>query len=446
MDRPPRLRRYQKKDYTQRVEFPVEIVGRDNQVRRYAFDDAIRLYQRRIETASSRYADPETIDAEVRHCRLRIEQLRRSYIEAAGGGRPAAADGLLGGPMAADILFFLRQVLGDRAGDDAAATLIPLLEGESEAWWWRGPAAPRGAVLYAFRLDPSASLGARGALERELSRLRAAENELGAERLYVGTVTADLALLLAGTEPWDGPRGLLNVVVPPESDEPVDPWRSAMLALQEGQPHFALRQLESALDRDPTRTVLARAGVVVGLMAEEPVRAEFIARLGLLAAPGDPALRYFLSLAQCLQGRAEEASSEFVGESERGTVAMVAALHQLGRGRLRAALGAARRATLGVSDAEWFSVRVSRSVRVLALALLLARGSAALSVVSAAMLVWAERPALGLGAGAAALGLAFFAEFRTRRVAQAALRTGRLGAVRLVSPESLPREGEAPRH
>ena len=446
MDRPPRIRRYQKKDYTQRVEFPVEIVGRDNQVRRYAFDDAIRLYQRRIETASSRYADPETIDAEVRHCRLRIEQLRRSYIEAAGGGRPAAAEGLLGGPMAADILFFLRTVLGDQHGDAAAATLIPLLDGESEAWWWSGPAAPRGAVLYAFRLDPSGPMGARIALERELSRLRAAENEPGAERMYVGTVTADLALLLAGTEPWDGPRGLLNVAAAPESDEPVDPWRAAMVALQEGQTHFALRQLESALDKDPTRKVLARAGAVIGLMAEEPVRAEFIARFGLLAAPGDASLRYFLALAQCMQGRAEEAAPDFVAETERGTVAMIAALHRLGQGRLRAALRAARRATLGVSDAEWFSVRVSRSVRVLALALMLARGSAALSVVSAAMLVWASRPGLGLGAGGVALGLALFAEVRTRRLAQRALLTGRMGGVRLVSPESLPRDGEAPRH
>ncbi len=166
MDRTPRLSRYSRKDYTLRVEFPVEIVGRDNQVRRYPFDDALRLYQRRIDTAPLRYADPETIDAEVKHCRLRIDQLRRSYIAAAGGGRPVAAEGLLAGPMAADILFFLRQVLGDGPGDAAAATLIPLYTAQAEAWWLQGAAAPRGAVLYAFRLDPSGPSGSRASLER----------------------------------------------------------------------------------------------------------------------------------------------------------------------------------------------------------------------------------------------------------------------------------------
>ena len=69
VERATRLRRYLRKDYSHVVEFPVEIVGRDGLVRRYSFDDSVRLYQRRIHSAVMRYDDGDLVDAEVRHCR-----------------------------------------------------------------------------------------------------------------------------------------------------------------------------------------------------------------------------------------------------------------------------------------------------------------------------------------------------------------------------------------
>ncbi len=445
MERPPRIRRYLKKDYSSRVEFPVEILGRDNQVRRYPFDDAVRLYHRRIETASLRYADPDTVDAEVGHCRLRIDQLRRSYIAAAGAGRPSAASGLLGGPMAADILFFLRRVLGESDGDAASATLVSLPgNGAGELWWWSGVGPSRGCTLYAFRLDGEGPPAARLALERELARLRASAHESGAEHLYAGLITADLALLLAGTEHWEGPSGILNLGAAgyADDDQPVDPWRAAMLALQEGQVHHALRTLEAALDADPTRRVLARSGAVVAVMAGEPGRAEFIARFGLLAEPTDGLLRYLLALSGAMQGRPLDPSL-FGPGAPRGTLAMLAALHALAAGRPVSALSAGVDARLQLGDADWFALGVARAVRFAAWALILSRGSAGAVLAMSFWLGASGEWLSGLGAAGLAVGLAVVAELRCRRMAGSALRSGQLGAVRLCPPELLPREAEA---
>lgn len=443
MDRPPRLRRYLNKDYSQRVEFPVEILGRDNEVRRYAFDDAVRLYHRRIETAAMRYADPETVDAEVSHCRARVEQLRRSYILAAGQARPLSLDGILAGPMAADVLFFLRRVLGEAEGDAAAASLVALDGGDREVWWWRGGPAARGAWLYAFRLDGRGPPGARLALERELGRLRAASGEPDAEHLYVGVLTDDLALLLAGTEVWSGPAGLLTPASPMQEDGPADPWRAAMGALQEGQVHAALTQLEAALDNDPSRRVLARSGAVVALMAHEPGRAEFIARFGLLAQPGDPRLRYLLALAQFMQGRAE--ASAGLEAQDLGPLALLGALHAVGVGGAVSAWRAAARARRGLGEADWFVFRAARQARVWAAATVLARVGVGAAAGGGVAALWAGNPAAAaLAAGLAALGV--WAEQRIRADARAALAQGRVGAVRLCPPELLPREGESPKN
>ena len=88
MDKNGKLQRYDRKDYSELVDFPVEIVGRDGVVRRYVFEDSVRLYQRRITFAPIRYRDAELAAAEVGHCRSRISQLRTSYFVQFGWGTP----------------------------------------------------------------------------------------------------------------------------------------------------------------------------------------------------------------------------------------------------------------------------------------------------------------------------------------------------------------------
>ncbi|MCK6531110.1 tetratricopeptide repeat protein [Myxococcota bacterium] len=86
MEKQDKLKRYLRKDYSELVEFPVELVDRDGVVRRYSFEESVEVYQRRIQTAAWRYDDADLIAAEVDHCTKRIEQIERSFLLRRQGG------------------------------------------------------------------------------------------------------------------------------------------------------------------------------------------------------------------------------------------------------------------------------------------------------------------------------------------------------------------------
>ena len=129
-----KLQRYNKKDYNQFIEFPVEIVGRDGEVRRYSFEESIRLYQKRISTARKRYELHDVVDAEIEHCSKRIAQLRRSYYARYGwesyhieGEFPLHLSMDIAGELAA----FLRRHFGC-GSITGRAKLEPLIDSEDE--------------------------------------------------------------------------------------------------------------------------------------------------------------------------------------------------------------------------------------------------------------------------------------------------------------------------
>ena len=68
------------KDYSQFIDFPVEIIGRDGIIREYTFEQSIRLYQYRIRNARLRFHEPMRLKLEIEHCTKRIAQLRRSFF------------------------------------------------------------------------------------------------------------------------------------------------------------------------------------------------------------------------------------------------------------------------------------------------------------------------------------------------------------------------------
>ena len=68
------------KKYSDYIDFPVEIVGKDGVVRYYTFEESVSLYQRRIRLARLRYDTPAERKRELEHCSNRIAQLRRSFF------------------------------------------------------------------------------------------------------------------------------------------------------------------------------------------------------------------------------------------------------------------------------------------------------------------------------------------------------------------------------
>lgn len=447
MERATRLRRYLRKDYSQLVDFPVEIVGRDGQVRRYSFDDSVRLYHRRIHSAPMRYDDGELVDAEVRHCRNRIEQLRRSYLEHFGWGvlRGGQLGGLFGGPLAAEVAAFLRRAFaGDREGPtNLRITLIDSAAGDT--FYLRCSETGRSWILYAWRFDGDGATAARDAWRGTLERLSAAPVGDNVERLLLGTEGPDYALALAGTGEWDGPG--VAEEREREGAEAPDPLHAGLRALYDGHLGEALRTLEAGLDAAPSRLGVAQATALVALLEDETERAEFAARFGRLHHPGDPLLTYLLGVALLRAGRRGEAS-DVVGGGARGEPlrALVAGVLALRRGDL---LGAWR--ALGVAAAADRELPyAARTARLIRGWLGWSVGGVATGLVTAAAGVvvhGAGEPAAGMAIGGGGLALALgFGGWLVRRAVAVARGERLRGVPRLVSLELLPRDRELEGH
>ena len=155
------------------VDFPVEIVGRDGVVRRYSFEESVRLYQRRIESAGMRYDDGEVVQAEVRHCRLRIEQLRKSYFARYGwDALRTPGSGRLDGEFAGEVAAFLRRCLSETPGAAVGGVeLAWLTEGEHHHLSVRGEGGlPRATPCSTFTASARRTAAERGRPSSTTSR------------------------------------------------------------------------------------------------------------------------------------------------------------------------------------------------------------------------------------------------------------------------------------
>ena len=295
MERSTRLRKYHRKDYTQSVDFPVEIVGRDGRVRRYSYDESVRLYQRRIRSAIARLDDAELVDAEVRHCKLRIDQLRRSYLEQQG--LPVGDGKVVGTLFGAEVYAFLARQ-GIESTELSGMKLVGT--GVGDVLWLRALGG-RTFMLYCWRFDGDAArlayvqqrhmLAAAGAADS--SELQTSAGE-GVERLFVAFESAEIGILLAGEGAWEGPSVDIG---PPDSDlevveGPVEVI--AMRALKDGNIADALRVFEEGMEAAPLRPGLALATAAVALLDQQVERARFAASFGLLHAPAGDRTRPLL--------------------------------------------------------------------------------------------------------------------------------------------------------
>lgn len=308
MERAARLGKYNRKDYSQNVEFPVEIVGRDGRVRRYSYEDSVRLYQRRVRSAAVRLNDPELVEAEVRHCGLRIAQLRRSFLD----HHPARGhEGrVLGSLLRADVLASLLRL--PVSGLDVASLQLVSATPAGDLGWVA--AGSRSFLVYAYALADGASREAFLTQRAALSSVAAggagladADGE-GLERLLRVYENPDVGVLITGAGPSVGP-----LVDPAEDAEPVADGPAevvALRALREGDTAAALAALERAMEAAPGAGRVAVAAAAVALLEREPEHARFAAAYGLLNGAPDPT-RAVLGALQAIAlyrlGRASEA-------------------------------------------------------------------------------------------------------------------------------------------
>lgn len=342
MDRKTRQRRYERKDYDQMVEFPVEIVGRDGVVRRYSFEDSVRLYQRRIASAATRHEDQSVAEAETLHCQRRIDQLRRSYLQRHGGEAVAGIPELEATPgLAGEAVAFLRRRLGEEISlDNVRLEAIGATEG-GQILAVHGEGAPT-LLLYLFAFSGAEGGPGREGFFRQVRLLEGSQGlGDGVEALIGYHHASDCGIVLTG----DAELG--RRLAGPRSSPESSPWEAApsppgfqteaMGLVRRGELDEALACLERAFERDPYQRV-AYLGACA--LADQLGRFEaggMSAAMGAHYFPNDPAIAWHGAVSHLRLGQLDEARFQARRaedlHADPHSVAVLAALIALVSGR-----------------------------------------------------------------------------------------------------------------
>ena len=320
MDKSGKIRRYRRKNYTSDVEFPVEIIGRDGVIRRYSFEESIRLYQRRIASADLRYHDRELIAAEKQHCLHRIEQLRRSFFARFGWPAVQIVDEEAGPPgmLAAEVAAFLRRCLSAVNPQPERFSFSKLETTEHYRVYFVQPppddeeldAPVEGHfLLYVFQFDVSGGSPEREAFFELIKVLDGVSigSRLSVESLVAFFHTHDCGLVLTGSGNVVQQARHLGSEVVEElswSDGPTapDPVESGMRHLAHGRFQEALDQFVLGYTQQHFRRVAYLGAAVVADQLGLDDEAETATVMGCQYFPGDPALKYHRAVNQIRQG------------------------------------------------------------------------------------------------------------------------------------------------
>ncbi len=314
MDKDWKLQRYTRKDYTDVVDFPVEIVGRDGVVRRYSFEDSIRLYQRRITFAPIRYHDEQLIEAEVGHCHARIEQLRRSYFHRFGWGTPDGEPDPIEvfGDVAGELAAFLVRVFrSDGRPDVVMESLAHPREAVSTWGVVKGGGGP-ALLLYAFRFeDPPGPEEGEVVRERFFGLLRALEQgeevDDDRERLVAFHHTVDCGFVLTARA-GDNVR-LSELRGDSDVEQEPTPWEEILEVLRKGDFADGVARCRSLVADQPYHRRAYLAGAVSSAALRRYWDAEDFAMIGARYFPDEPALHHYTGLARYRLGRLDEAEA-----------------------------------------------------------------------------------------------------------------------------------------
>ena len=346
VDKSKKLKRYLRKDYSQSVSFPVEIVGRDGLVRRYSFEDSVRLYQRRIASSELRYHDPEVARAESGHCRSRIQQLRRSYFEHFGWADLRAASA--GGDFAGEVVAFLLRYLGDAP---QALSLESVQTGENPVWMLQGLSAIEGCLLYLYRFD-----GPGPCAEREgfFQQLRWGQSVDGpeVERVIAFHHTADCGLILTGRGEGIPQYGQQIEPLLWDRDSPgigeLDAFQKGVRALSVGNAEEGMVHFEHAIAQNPYRHRVHACVVAVSDYLGRPEEMEIATRVGLHYFPQSPSFHYMAALSHFKMGDLDSAEHA-LGENAEVS-ASFPSRHRALRVRIALARGDWRRAGQALNE------------------------------------------------------------------------------------------------
>jgi hypothetical protein len=310
IDKNWKLQRYDRKDYSDVVEFPVEIVGRDGVVRRYTFEDSIRLYQRRITFAPVRYRDVDLVQAEVNHCQSRIDQLRTSFFHRFGWGTPQgqphahAVFGALAGEVAAFICRVLRCVGRPEIQFERVAEEV---DGVS-TWYVTPEGAKSGMILYVHRFDDGDSDAVRDTFFASLKSMERMGRMAGdGERLLAFHHTVDCGFVLSGRGDEFSSLASGDDESEPSIDLTPTPWDEVLEVIRRGEYDAALRRCQTMLNDQPWHRKAYMAGAMLACFQGQYAVAEDLSLLGSRYFPEDGILSYYLGLARLQQARPAEA-------------------------------------------------------------------------------------------------------------------------------------------
>ena len=312
MDKDWKLQRYSRKDYSEVVDFPVEIVGRDGVVRRYSFEDSIRLYQRRITFAAIRYRDGELVRAEVHHCRSRVEQLRRSFFHRFGWGTPSEGPGgtVCFGEYAGEVTAFLRRQLHCPERPNVSVMALDGADGPRSTWFVQHGAGGPSMLLYFFHLDGP---GAETLRERFFETLKLMERtvdpEADCEHLLGFHHTADCGMVLTAR---GGDLEAIEAIRGDATPDPVDPelqspWDRVVQTLRAGRPEDAVAVCRELVTDQPYHRRAYLAGAALSLSVGDAWLAEDFALVGSRYFPDDGLMHHYLARARQSLGRVDEA-------------------------------------------------------------------------------------------------------------------------------------------
>lgn len=308
MDKDWKLQRYSRKDYTDVVDFPVEIVGRDGVVRRYSFEDSIRLYQRRITFAPIRYRDTELVDAEVSHCRSRIEQLRRSYYHRFGWGTPDGEPEPLEvfGDLAGELAAFVCRVFRCEGRPDVVITSVADAREPVSTWYVMPPGAQSGLVLYVFRFDGEQDEAIRERFFGLLRSLDRVDEEGDNERMIAFHHTVDCGFALTTRA---GEEVRLADLRGESSDPDIEPtaWDALLEVIRRGDFQEGAALCRRLVTEQPYHRSAYVAGAVLSAALRRYWDTEDFAMVGAAYFAEDAVLHQYTGLARYRLGRLGEA-------------------------------------------------------------------------------------------------------------------------------------------